>query len=247
MTRLDNKHVLRIGSGTAFIHLVLDPTRQIITGIISNPNRFKTWQTYLNFMESILPQSSLQTAKITRLDLNIDFNMPFNLLIQQIDIKNKSTGTHYEDKKGDRTGIYIGKGSEILVIYDKGKKDNLSSTHSRVELRLSGRKLPTHSLYNLPQLLRDKAFFHNIEGVHIVSASALLSEGQKHKAEEFQSILQRDGLYAARKALGRNRNFDRDVAKAFKISPWPIHPSEIFKRGLQSFLGYNQEPDCLIH
>ncbi|ASD64250.1 hypothetical protein [Bdellovibrio bacteriovorus] len=247
MTRLDKKPTLRVGSEKMFIHLLLDPTHEMITGLISNPNRFKSWTDYVEFIQSILPLTSIQTAKVTRLDLNIDFNTPFNQLIQQINIKQKSTGTRYEDKKGERTGIYIGKGSEILVIYDKSKKDKLSSSHSRIELRLARKKLPTQSLYDLPQYLKSKSFFSHLEGVYVAPTPTLISDSQKKKIQEFQSILQRDGFFAARKAMDQNRNFDRDFVQVLKISPWPTHPSEIFKRGIQAFLEGNSDTTSDLH
>lgn len=239
MIRLENGFALKIGTQKAFVHLQVDPSRTMIKGLISNPNRFKHWGAYLTFLESILPSEVLQSSVITRIDLNIDFNMPFSQLIQQIDVKKKSTSVLYEDKAGDKTGIYIGKGSEVLVIYDKEKKEKLSSSHSRIELRLSGTRLPTKSLYKLPRYLSDLEYFSKIEGQLVQLKASNLNELQSQKAQDFQSILRREGLFAARKAMSKNRNFERDFAQLLQTCPWGLPPSEIFKNGIQAFLSPN--------
>ena len=247
MTPIENKMAVKVGNSKTFIHLTLDPSRSFVAGLISNPNRFKSWDAYIHFLENIIPFETLQDAILTRVDLNIDFNLPFSQMIQQIDVKQKSVSVSYEDKGADKTGIYFGKGSEVLVIYDKAKKDRLDSSHSRVELRLSGSKLPTKSLYNLRQHLSENEFFTKIEGHHVEINSSVLAEVQNQKLQDFQSILRREGLFAARKAMSRNRNFSRDFTNSVKLVPWSSHPSEIFKRGIQSFLGTNTSESESLH
>lgn len=247
MTPIENKMAVKIGKSKSFIHLTLDPSRSMVTGLISNPNRFKNWDAYIHFLENIVPLEALQEAVLTRVDLNIDFNLPFSQLIQQIDVKQKSVSVRYEDKGADKTGIYFGKGSELLVIYDKAKKDRQGSSHSRVELRMSGNKLPTKSLYELRERLAGNDFFTKIEGTLVEINSPVLTEVQCQKLQDFQSILRREGLFAARKAMSRNRNFNRDFANSVKFVPWPSHPSEIFKHGIQSFLSSKRGESESLH
>lgn len=245
--RLEGRNTLRIGDEKLFIHIHIDPSRTMATGFISNPNRFKSWGDYMHFIELVLPKMTLETAKVNRLDLNIDFTLPFDKLIQQIDLKGKTTTKQYEDKAGEGTGIYIGKGPEVLVIYDKAKKDRTSGPHTRIELRLRGSKLPTHNLYDLPKQLENKAYFSQVEGVELDFNFDLLTDIQKQRLRNFQLILKREGLFAARKALSKNRNFERDIARLVKSTPWPNHPSEIFKDGILGFLRRNRDDEHSLH
>lgn len=233
-----NKRVmLKVANNNSSIWLSLNITQELATGIISNPNRFENWYSYLAFIKNAAPLSIIENAKITRLDLNLDFNLPFEELIQKIDIKQKSTNISYDDKGGVRTGIYIGKEPEMILIYNKSKKEKLPSPLTRVELRLRGNKLPCKSIYNVAHEIQSKSFFSSCVGCDLTYEESTLSHPQKNKLQDFTSLLKRDGLYSARKIMNKTRNFDRDVAKILQTTLWATQPTELFKREIKSFLG----------
>ena len=235
-TRLESKNQLKISCSEEYIHFTLDISQTHFKGFISNPNRFKNWPSYVLFLEKLLDSEVIRSAKIQRLDLNVDFFTPYNEIVQRIDMKNKSTEASYESKRGQRTGIYIGKGSEQLLIYDKSIKDNLSNPRSRIELRLKEGKIKCHSIYDIPESLRKNNYFCDVEGVDVVQSKSILTHGQNLKLQEFMGILVRDGFYSARKSMNKSRNFDRDFAGILKIAPWSNQPSELFNRKIKLFL-----------
>lgn len=234
--RLKNKHHLKIVRQKCVFLFPLTGNQEYITGFVSNPNQFMSWQNYLSFTESIVPAESLKASKISRLDLNLDFALPFSDLIQQIDIKNKSTATTHEEKAGHRTGLYIGKNPELILIYDKSKKDNLSEPQSRIELRLTGKKVPCYSIYNLPQYISAGDQFTMLAGCKLSFNEIGLTEVQEQKLQEFKTLAKRDGLYASRKFMNQTRNFDRDFAKLIQSTQWAAQPNELFKSQIRSFL-----------
>lgn len=217
--------------------LLLSFNHEFITGFLSNPNNFENWGSYLACIESLFPSQSIQTAKISRLDLNLDFSQPFETLIGKIDIKNKSIQTRYDDKGGRRTGMYIGKEPSTIVIYDKSKKEKLPSPLTRIELRLSGYKLPSRSIKEVTKELQRKTFFAELVGCELNFKENNLNENQKSKTQEFKSIMKRDGLYAARKTMNQSRNFDRDFNKIIETTQWATPISEAYRGQIKRFIG----------
>ena len=233
--RLKNKQHLKLSRQNHVLHLPLNSSREDVLGFISNPNQFENWIAYLNFLQSSLPTKALQEANIHRIDLNIDFSMHFSELIQKIDVKNKSTSTTFDEKAGIRTGLYIGKNPELIVIYDKSKKMGLAEDISRVELRLIGKKLPCRSVFEIPNYLISNEYFGSLQGYDLTFVDTHLNEKQKAKLQEFKTILKRDGLYSARKSMNRTHNFDRDFEKMLKTHKWSTQFSEAYKKGIKRF------------
>lgn len=233
--RLKNRPYIQVGRQKCV--LLLSFNQDFITGFVSNPNNFGSWDSYLTFIESLFPLQSIQNAKISRLDLNLDFSQPFETLIQKIDIKNKSIQTRYDDKGGHRTGMYIGKEPSMIAIYDKSRKEKLSSPLTRIELRLSGNKLPCRSINEVTKKLQSNTFFNELVGCELKFKENNLNEHQKSKIQEFKSIMKRDGLCAARKTMNQSRNFDRDFNKIMESTKWATPISEAYKGQIKRFIG----------
>lgn len=221
-----------VENGEFRIHLKTDHTLNKVTGWISNPNQFKSWRDYINFLEKVVPIERIRTAKVSRLDLNLDFKCSLTQLIQSLNVKNKSVSHSFTDKGGIRTGLIIGKNPGSFTIYDKALKTSTLSPHSRIELRLSKNRLPTKSTYEIPSLLVSTAFFEELEGLSVTFPDTAHPE----RLLKFKSIFERDGFYAARKAMSITRNFDRDLARHLKIEQWASQPSNLFKSEIKKFL-----------
>ncbi len=225
----DRKPYLEINFNSSKIHLRLDYTKSFVTSLVSNPNHFISWSKYINILEQLIPADALNTFEITRLDLNLDYNCTFEKLIESINVKNKRDMISFNDESGIRTGMNIGKGQSCLVIYDKSTKASLTYNSSRIELRLSGKMLPTKILKQLPFCLSEKNYFTQIEANHLELQTVALLDDQKTRLDEFILLARREGFYSARKKFNQNKNFDRDFKGLIKLTKWSTQPTKAFR------------------
>ncbi|MDZ4676321.1 MAG: hypothetical protein SGI74_02335 [Oligoflexia bacterium] len=232
----DRKPYLAVSSDSNQIHLKLGYGESDITGLISNPNKFMTWQNYYTFVSSVIPNDSLINAKVSRLDLNLDFACSFSSLTQMLDIKNKRSSLAFIDESGSRTGLIIGKGDEKIEIYDKAKKENLADQFTRIELRLGKTKLPSRSIMDIPKVVAEGLHFEALVGLNARFTDLPINTEQSQRFAAFKHNLERDGFYSAKKIMNQSRNFDRDFSKLLKIENWTIQPSQLFKNKIETFI-----------
>ncbi|MBC7420563.1 MAG: hypothetical protein H7328_07540 [Bdellovibrio sp.] len=232
----DRKPYLVISSDSNQIHLKLSYGETDITGLISNPNKFINWQNYYTFINSVVPKEPILNAKVTRLDLNLDFECSFSALTQMLDIKNKRSSLTFIDESGSRTGLIIGKGNEKIEIYDKAKKENLTDNFTRIELRLGKSKLPSRSIIDIPNMVAAGLHFEGLVGVNTRFTDLPLNTEQSLRLAAFKHNLERDGFYSAKKMMNQSRNFDRDFSKLIKVDNWKIQPSQLFKTKIETFI-----------
>ncbi len=242
----DRKPYLAVNSDSNQIHLKLGFGETDVTGLISNPNKFKTWQNYYSFISSLIPKESLVSAQVTRVDLNLDFECSFSSLTQMLDIKNKRSALTFTDESGCRTGLIIGKGNEKIEIYDKAKKEKLSTPHSRIELRLGKDKLPSRSIIDIPKVVTDGLYFSGLVGLNTHFTDTITNAEQSQRLATFKHNLDRDGFYSAKKTMNQSRHFDRDFAKLIKIKNWAVQPSQLFKTNVKTFI-QPQEDQTWMH
>jgi hypothetical protein len=231
----DRRAYFEVGTSPQVIHLKLDRFGESIVGLVSNPNHHLSWAQYLNFLQKVISQDSLDSIQITRIDLNLDFDISFKELISSLDFDFKQSSLIFMDQSGERTGLSLGKGAEIVVVYDKGRKERTPHSWSRIEVRLSKNKLPTKSLSQVSAtLLRSSAFSH-IKGLHFSNPN-LYNQLEKEKFVHFLFLAERDGFFAAKKQLNQQRNFRRDISKLVEIQMWDKQPIELFQSTLNRFL-----------
>lgn len=231
----DRNLYLEISHGDQYIHLRLTRDRAYAVNMLTNPNRFGSWEVYLEFIQNILTPTVIQSAQISRLDLNLDFACSFQDLIQSVDVKNKKWGAHFVDQAGERTGLILGKGAETIEIYDKSRKSNLPTPQTRLELRLSGRKLPTHKISEVPRVVKQTPLFKGVEGSSLTISSEGVTDAQASRLNEFKLILKREGLHVAKKSMNQDRNFERNFAKLIEIKKWDLQPSQLYQDAIQGF------------
>lgn len=232
---------LKISDGDHYILLKPGIDRKHIVKMISNPNRFNGWGPYMDFIENVLGPYTVESGILNRLDLNLDFSCTFADLIQSIDVKNKRSALSFKDESGERTGVIIGKGNENIEIYDKTKQAKLDTPCARIEIRLGGKKLPTRQITHLPLLLQSRDLFAPLEGVNLHFTNNALVESKADRLIEFQSLLKREGFYAAKKSMNKERNFDRNFSGLIQIKYWDTQPSQLFKDRIKDFFEVQNE------
>lgn len=207
---------------------------------ITNPNRFGTLNKYFDYLESIgIPEDFVDT-KISRLDLNLDFTLDYQTLIQSYNVKNKRV--EHEFIEVSQTGIRSGRGNECIEIYNKSLKEKYSNPLTRIEVRLKGKKIPFKNLDDLKKnfvikIGKSKVF----ENVELLSANVLsdqiLPSSLHKKAAIIADTLKNDGFMKLRKKYNKNSNFSRDIGRILQTIPWPKQPNELYLENIQSFLG----------
>lgn len=227
-------------SNTEFIHLQLDFHKRLITHIITNPNRFKSFKRYLLFL-NFITGNNLSNLILTSLDLNIDYFLTLSELLASTDFKNKKLNVEYENDCGQLTGIIIGKGEEVHKIYRKSNSESSELEFSRHELSLRGKKLPTRDIRELENILKTQNFFTNITAVDIEFLNNSKDKQQNDKVSTFKFLLEHKGFYSARKHFSQNRNFDRDFKDLIIIKDWAIQPTELFKTNISNFFSQEEK------
>lgn len=223
------------GSGLFF------PNKEMISKVVSRPSAFESWTEYLSALRNVLSTEELATARITRLDLSLDYSVSINKMLESLDIAQKQVLTQYRAKSGVRTGALIGQGNEKLLVYDKATESNIPGPLCRIELQLAGAKLPTRSLLQLPDILlaepEGKMLSQvSLSNVCVKTVEHGLTSAQETRASQLRSLLEREGLLATRHALNQQGNFDRDYRPLLEIEPWSEQPQVAFRRLIRSFL-----------
>jgi len=179
----DRSEYLEVKNENGKIHLKLDRTKTYLTGYVSNPNHFNSWDQFTDFFKSSTTLSDFGNAQISRLDLNLDYPIHFNKFISHLDITNKRASLAFIDESGERTGLIIGKGTETIAIYNKAKQTNLSTPLTRVEIRLKQNKLPTKTLDNLTNVIQSKSYFENLNLINLSFNQVYLSDQKTNKID----------------------------------------------------------------
>ena len=234
----DRRWYLEVGGSERGLYFYLGhPDNPKITKMTSRPSAFAHLDQYLSFISTILSEDELSGFKISRLDLSLDYDVPFELLIRGLDVAHKRAKITYTDNGANRTGLLIGKGNEKLLVYDKSIESQSSSPWSRIEFQLSGVKLPAKNLRELSESLLHSNPFKavTLNKVSILEEAAK-SESRSERIQEIRQLLKREGLLSARKVLNSHRNFDRDYRKLITITPWDEQPSGAFKNNICDFI-----------
>lgn len=241
----DRAEYLVVKSSQNQIHLKLDISKSYITGFIANPNHFSSWCDFSEFFTNTTSITNLTEARISRLDLNIDYPIQFKEFIKNLDVTKKRASLTFVDEAGERTGLIIGKGNETITVYDKTKQASLESSVTRMEIRLKQNMLPSRTLDGLPEAIINKIFFENLKLIELLYHPPLLQE-HSLKQERFKSNCDRDGYFLARKLENQKRNFDRDFKHLITVSQNTTQPTEHFKRHIGDYFNSNKgENICL--
>lgn len=235
-TRLNEQGLfISFNNGDGTIHLKLHYDKAHFTKFIINPNRFKTWNSFVTFFKVIIPPYGFNTATISRMDLNIDFQCEFMQFIKHFDIKFKRSSFEFFGASGKREGLRIGKGNEKIVIYDKSEEMQTDTPLTRMELRVAQCKIPCKLLKDITPEILQQNFFKNIVGLNVYDGDMLILPEQQEKLTKFRSALSKDGFHLTTAILDKNGNFKRDYAKIIKVKTWEKQPDQLFREHIRSF------------
>lgn len=216
--------------------------------LIGNPNRFLSFLEFKKLINSFVSSDKFSLIKIKRLDINFDYQIPFNEFLKCVEINGKQTDVEYTNQRGIQTGIRIGKGPEKINIYNKTEQAQLDEPISRIELQLSGEKLPTKTFENLLDALQSERFYKSYLERFLLSDVSfsnkeLLTEAQQTKQSEFKFTLEKDSLYKAKQLFNKNNNFERDFKGIIERHPWNQQPKLIFSKLINKYFNKNSLPE----
>ena len=235
-TLADRKWYLSAGDGLQFY--LVHPDQQNIHKIITRPSAFPSWRHYEDRMETVFGEW-IDGAKISRLDLTVDYAAPFNTTLQALDVTYKKQRTEYEESSGIKTGIKIGSGTSKIIVYDKGLENGSHKPISRIELQLTGRSVPKVTVRHIPEFLTTPDFepFNTIK-LHDLTldvSAATHPEPIVTRLKEFETLLRHTGFFGARKAVSQSRNFERDYLRYMTRQPWTHTPDTVLRKSLLYF------------
>lgn len=171
-----------------------------------NPNHFPNFKVMCDYVQDITGVD-LQYAKITRLDLNFDLAGPISYWKKYINVGSKAVHTQFYElgenkdsfnnynlnyERNTLVGIHVGgvQSEERLSIYKKEKK----SPNTRIEIKLTKRKLPVKKVNELAGIVRYKPFKQIMVRVWEVNKEKLSTEHRKRLTKDFVFLTEKTCL-----------------------------------------------------
>lgn len=235
----DRRWHLHIGKPDSGVYAYLGHCNSMgIHRFTTRPSAFTSHSKYLQYIQSFLTPAELETAKISRLDLAVDYPEPFKTVIRGFDVLWKKHRTMHQ--VASITGITVGTGQEKIVVYDKELEAKLSTPLTRLEFQLTGRKLPISAFSSLPKLpeyiKRSNPFkIISLNQIHLPDADSQLNEVAKNRLNELWTLLEHQGYLFAKKELNNSRNFERDFMPFIELKPWQPSPAEAIETAIAAF------------
>ena len=239
----DKRWYLEIGGSlTGFYFRVNGNTEPHVANLITRPSAYQSFFEYKSVLRSVLMPEELSSMRLTRLDLALDFPVNLDGFLRSFDVIYKRSKISYLDEGAQRTGLIVGRGNEKILVYDKAREQHLPNPLTRLELQISGRKLPTKSFDELPFFFSSENTWSPFEHIELNSItdrkSLALTPTESARLSEFRSLLSREGYLSARRVFNKQGNFDRDYKPLIEIRRVKNQPSQNFKRLIHNF--FNQ-------
>jgi len=237
----DHKWYIRVGdsdSGT-FVHLGQFDS-QWTSKIVTRPSAFSDFASYQAHLNTSFGGNLMDQAKIVRCDFAVDYDTTLVSLLRGLDVANKQVVTQFTAKGSEKTGVMIGKGSEKVVVYDKSRDLNSAIPCTRIEVQLTGAKVPSLTLNELKTKTsagKVKTGFENLSlhDVDLIEAITIPREQDQERRRQLDLVLSREGLLSARKTLDVNGNFQRNYGSLMTLHPWEPQPHEVLTNELKQY------------
>ncbi len=230
---------LQVGSpGSYFYFDLINYPQELTTKIITNPSNFTSFDNYLKQV-TLLIEREVFDARLQRIDFAVDYPVSLNELIHGLDVGFKRTAIEFNSESGKETGIRLGKGSEKIIVYDKGEEQGLDVSRTRIETQLTGAKIKGRTLFHVPHFsIRDDLLSNVVlNEVDFVNPDEFLVPIQRKRKDELATLIKNGGYLRARKFLNKNGNFERDYQPLISSTVWKNQPNDILKRDMKMFMG----------
>jgi len=225
--RFDEKEVLSSDP----IHLALSsgPRRSNIPAfrIQVNPSYFENFESLTNFFYFAIPGFNPSLARITTLDISIDFREPISLVRKRLRVSGYQR-LELKYSKEQTLSFFFGN-NPLFRLYDKGEELRLGKGWlTRLEIHAKGSELPVRAYTDLPKLPQ-LSLFKRIQLVDLVAPK------KKSKVlMDFLAYYNRRGYEPAHFEFRESGNFKRDISRHLKIAKIET-VDEIAQEGLQAF------------
>jgi len=204
--------------------------------VVSRPSAYPSYASYLEDVGKVLDTNLMSKVSFRRLDIAVDYAVDLESFLMSLDISRKRAKYEFIDMGSNRTGVRVGSGVEKFVIYDKARRNGQADPLTRLEVQLSGSKLPCQDFEGLFALQEFSPFKSvSLHDVNLPDADILLTPSLRKRLSEFKILLRREGYLAARLKLGKHGNFERDYGKYLTKRPWSETPDEAVRHHFRLF------------
>jgi hypothetical protein len=206
--------------------------------VITRPAFFPLYSAYLENLCQLLTVKELKAARITRLDFTVDYLTPFAKFMRGLDIAHKRARVEHIDKGSVRTGFRVGSQPETILVYDRAFKAGLEQPSTRLEIQLTGTKLPARSFRELSACRElDYRPFRSVKLYNVSLAEpSLLNPIERSRHAELSVLLEREGYFSARKKLDEAGQFNRHYLPLMNRTRWTQTPDQALHEHLSAFL-----------
>lgn len=187
-----------------------------------NPSKFNSNIEMESLISLVAP---IESFTIRRIDHAVDLNMSIDEVFLMIKVKGKKKRTDYEEKS-KITGFEIGRGNEIICVYDKNfervtkrkfrKCSSEYTNKTRVEVRHHKTKIIHKPLVNL-YLYAETNPFSCLEFYHLQSTDKI-SQKNLTKYKLLKEWRDNFGMQGTYKELNKNNNFNKTFGNYLNLS-----------------------------
>ncbi len=208
----------------AKIYLLKSSGTEEIHSVITNPSHFSSFEDYITTLKELLGEISLDSAKIRRFDIAVDFKLPYEQLIQSFDVSFKriTNATAYNGSNINWVTFGNSKSGEFIKAYDKTKTYKLGHPVSRIEVQYTTPKIRRSSILYIKDLIlfvQTKGFEKLLKNIRLKDYRYKINLDDKslYKKRFLEGALSIAPLSIVRRRLNPNGNFKRDYGKVLDI------------------------------
>lgn len=205
--------------------------------VIVMPSRdYRFEDTYFK-LRLLFTRNDIESAKIIRLDLAVDFDQPYEEALKGLDIQYARSVTSFHASGADRTGVILGKKPKVTALYDRTKKLETKRKErayygpkrtlpSRLEIKLYGPKIPIESITQLTRLIQPDEIgeplytpfeYISLNQVFIHNPRSFDKAGDIIKCTRLETLVNEIGFGATRRRLKEKGNFRRNYGKYIDV------------------------------
>lgn len=241
--RLRTEHSIQVSN---FYFTYLPNTKNLISKVITNPNKHGSFLNYLNDFEIVYRGLKDQLLP-SRLDIAFDFSkISFDWLNRRLIVPRKSKQERYVLNGYEEQTRYFGKDPKTMIFYNQDDLEDEDRKGPRLESRIKGNShLGVETLEDLVSLLTDESF-NPFKGVEIQNLRVRSFKNIEENIpdllikEKITTLLIHNGFTYMKKVLNGQRNASRDLKK-YLILREPIKLGELYHEHIRDYLGIEED------